>query len=382
MLGSIAGVYASLDQSAEAIETGEQALAHNRELYGEQSEPVLAMQRLLARRYELAGDTDKAMTFYERQLASAQTVYTDGQAELGEAEIYAGYFYKRQGDTERGVDLLLSGIDRLRPYTSEFAESFIWAVTQVVHEGGETVVERDLDLLGEALIVAQDVYGEDSLYAATAHLAIGRASLYAGDKPGSDENYARALQIYDERLGRLHGDTIQARQDHAVQLNVTGMHAEAEVVFRELADRLTELHGEQHRNVGDIYQNLATTITYQRRFDESVPLHRKAYGIYKSVLPDHYLVAFPLLSIASIEVERGDGERALPVATEALERLQQTLPDTYAEGVAMCLVGLSLELQGDMQRGTQLVDESHELILSRGVLVPKYIKLCRVPGPT
>jgi hypothetical protein len=93
------------------------------------------------------------------------------------------------------------------------------------------------------------------------------------------------------------------------------------------------------QDVADAYQNLATTITYQGRYDESIPLHRKAYEVYKAELDGHYIVAFPLLSIASIEVDRGNA---------------------------------------DVAQGSAMVEASHPLILKHEVPVPRYVELCRV----
>ena len=47
----------------------------------------------------------------------------------------------------------------------------------------------------------------------------------------------------------------------------------------------------------------------------------------------------------------------------------------------MCLTGLSLEMQGKTDAGSAMVEQSHRLILNRDVLVPRYMKLCRVPQP-
>jgi len=90
-------------------------------------------------------------------------------------------------------------------------------------------------------------------------------------------------------------------------------------------------------------------------------------------------IAFPLLSIANIEIERENAIAAEVAAREALQRIQATLPDTYVEGVARCLVGISLEQQGNIAEGSPLVESSHALIMKRDVLVPTYQELCRVP---
>ncbi len=87
----------------------------------------------------------------------------------------------------------------------------------------------------------------------------------------------------------------------------------------------------------------------------------------------------PLTALPRIEKERKNAAKAELAAKEALQRLQAKLPDSYVEGVARCLVGLSLEQQGNVAEGAAMVEASHELILKRDVLVPTYQKLCRVP---
>jgi tetratricopeptide (TPR) repeat protein len=163
-------------------------------------------------------------------------------------------------------------------------------------------------------------------------------------------------------------------------MNVSGDHAGAEAVYRELVDRLVFQYGENHRSVADNYQNLATTLTRQAKYSESLPLHRKAYEIYRLILDDdHYIIAFPLLSITFAELELGNARAAEAAGREALGRIQAALPDSYAEGVARCLVGIALEQQGNLAEGSAMVEASHALILKRDVLVPTYKKLCRVP---
>jgi serine/threonine-protein kinase len=380
LLGSIAGVYRSLDQNEEAIALGEKALDLNLELYGESSEQVLENLRLLADRHYAAGDSDRAGEYATRQLDLARAMYRRDEAELGIAEVAAGTFENSQGNIEKGLELLSSGIDKLRTDPETHAEMFITGIIRSTEQEGMNDAMASLQLLEEGLAVAESVFGTDSLYAAELRVAIGRNALFVHDRVRSEENYRSGLRILESQLGRQHAATIKALQDYGEAMNVTGDHAGSEAVFWELVDRLVEEHGERHKSVADNYQNLATTITYQERFDESVPLHRKAYEIYKTVLDDdNYIIAFPLLSIASIEIERMNSAAAESAAREALMRLRQSVPGTYVEGVALCLVGLSLEQQGDAASGSELVEASHELIRKRDVLVPKYLKLCRVP---
>ena len=380
LLGSVAGVYQSLDQDKEAIELGEEALSLNLSLYGENSESVLENLRLLGDRYDTIGEYDKAKEYYDRQLEIARRMYGSDNPLLGAAEISAGNYTKSQGDIETGLDLLASGIDRLRNSPEEHAQTLITAILSSTEQDGTNDATESLQLLEEGLEVAEKVFGPDSLVAAQVRIAIGRNSLFAHDNERSEENYAYGLRILETKLGREHGATMTALQDYGVAMSVTGDYAGAEKVHREIVDRLIATRGENNRSVADNYQNLATTITRQGRYDESIPLHRKAYELYKAVLEDdHYIIAFPLLSIANVELERKNAVEAEAASREALQRLQAKLPDSYVEGVARCLVGLSLELRGDVEEGSAMVESSHALILKRDVLVPTYQKLCRVP---
>jgi len=143
---------------------------------------------------------------------------------------------------------------------------------------------------------------------------------------------------------------------------------------------LIESRGENHRLVADNYQNLASAILRQGRYDEALPLHRKAYEIYDKVLDeDHYIAVFPLLSIAYIELQRDNAVAAESAARTALETFKAAVPGSYLEGVAMCFVGVARERQGDLATGSAMVEASHALIDERNLAGSPYAKLCRLP---
>ena len=272
---------------------------------------------------------------------------------------------------------MLAGIDKLHAAPEQHAEALISAIVESTEQDGMNDPRESLRLLEEALDVARKVYGPESLYAATVYTAIGRSAFFARDYPRSRDNYERGLAIF----GPSHGATITHLQDYGDMLLGTGDYAGAETIHRELIDRLIALHGERHRSVADNYQNLATAIHRQGRFDEALPLHRKAYEIYSAVLEDdHYIVAFPLLSIAYIQLQRDDAAAAEEAATKALETFRAAVPGTYLEGVALCLTGLARERRGDTE-GTRMVEASHDLIrLHPNLLSTPYLKLCRMPA--
>jgi len=202
-----------------------------------------------------------------------------------------------------------------------------------------------------------------------------------GDFEGSERNFLMAIPVLEKQLGDNHSLTLNAINNLGYLYNHNGELARAEEIYRDLLQRQIAKNGPVHRSVGDTYQNLAGAITYQERYDESLPLHRKAYEIYKTVFDDkHYMIAFPLLSMTYVELKRGNGAAAETTAREALSRFEATIPGSFLEGVAVCLVGLSLEEQGRAKEGLELVLTSHGM-MTRDVLPAPYPELCRLPEP-
>jgi len=383
LLVSIASVYQSLDQNDAAIELGEDALALNRELYGEKSDAVLENLRLLANAYYDPDDYPRAREYYDRQLSNSREMFSSDDARLAAAQVASGAFEIDQGNFTTAVELLTDGIKILRAAPKNNPGLFITAIVSVVSQPGTFDPQEYVGLLDEALAVATSVYGPNSLYNAHVMLSIARNSYYLGDFERARTHYATGLKVFDRELGPQHRDTIGHLNNYGFLLMGMQDDAGAEKVHRELLDRLLESGGEMDRLVADNYQNLGGAIHRQGRFDEALPLHWKAREIYEAVLDkDHYLSAFPLLSIAYIQLQLGNGAAAEAAATIALDTFRVSMPDTYLEGVATCLVGLGKEQSGYIAEGAAMVQASHALMVPtpQNLASSPYPSLCRVPG--
>ena len=355
-------------------------MALNIELYGEQAPSSLGTMRMLGELYGTEDDNARAGEYFERQLAIARRAFPRDDPQLGFAEIAAGTFRKSQGEIAAGLKLLESGIDKLRPERETYAKTFIAAIISTGEQDGINDARALQQPLEEALAVAKSVYGPGSLYTANALLAIARNAVYLGDYERAKANYSVGLKIYDTQLGPQHASSISHMNNYGFMLMSIGDYAGAEKIHRELLGRLIESRGENHRLVADNYQNLASAILRQGRYDEALPLHRKAYEIYDKVLDeDHYIAVFPLLSIAYIELQRDNPAAAESAARTALETFKAAVPGTYLEGVATCFVGVALEHQGDTATGSAMVEASHALLKQQNLAGSPYGKLCRLP---
>ncbi len=381
LLATISDVYVSLDQGDEAIRLREEALGLQRAIYGERSREVIASLRVLGAQYQANDDLERANSLFDEQLALARELYDANDPELGLAEVASGRHLDSKGNGESGRELMLSGVAKLRHAPEEHAQTLISTLIALAEQNGMESEESAFRAIEEAQDVANSVFGSDSLQAALVRVRLASSMTMFGDYEGSERNFRAAIPVLEARLGEEHSSTLSTLSNLGYLYNRRHDYANAERIQREVLARQIKKHGPIHRAVADSYQNLAGAITQLGRYDESIPLHRKAYEIYKAVLnDDNYIIAFPLLSTAYAELQRHDASAAEAAAREALGRFQTSAPGTFLEGVARCLLGLSLEQQGSNQKGKALVESSHGLMMTGSIPDP-YPTLCGVPRP-
>jgi len=380
LLSAISEVYATLDANEIATELREEALKIEIESYGEYSPQAVASMRALGSLYSGSGDRDKAGEYLDKQLLIARNIFDANSPELGLSQIAAGFEAMQKGNYEKSQALLLSGVEKLRPEKARYAVKIISALIASTEQQGMESEEQALAAIAEAQEIVSVTFGKTSLQAASVRVRTASMMTRLGDYEGSESNFQAAIPVLETQLGKDHSVTLSAMNNLGYLYAVSGEQAKAEQMYRELLERQLVKNGLLHRFVGDSYQNLAGSITKQGRYDESVPLHRKAYEVYKSIFDDnHYMIAFPLLSITYAELQLGHGPEAELTAREALSRFEATVPGSFLEGVAQCLVGLSLEMQGNINKGNAMVFASHEL-MKKGSIPDPYPELCRLTG--
>jgi serine/threonine-protein kinase len=380
LLGSIADVYASLDQYAQATVLREEALALEQSLYGAESPRVLASLRELGGHYSMAGDLARADALLDRQLELAGRLYPRGSAGLALSQVAWALHRDRQGDPAGSRAMLLEAIEPLRADPAAHGRLLVQVLITLEQQRSLVAEPLGFDPLEEAEAVARAAFGEDSLQLALVRVRRASSLTNRGEYAASEQEFLAAIPVLEDRLGPDHGSTLGALNNLGYLYHGQGDLAGAERIHRELLERKLALHGPAHRAVGDSYQNLAAALTHQGRYDESLPLHRQAYEVFRQVLnDDNYVISVPLLSIAYVQLQRGEPLAAEEAAREALVRLQAVTAAPQFQGVARCLVGVALESQGRVAEGAALVSESHALMVGASLPEP-YPALCRLPG--
>jgi serine/threonine-protein kinase len=381
LLNSIASVYASLDRHDSAIELRAESLALERKLYGDVSPQVVESLVMLAERYRALADYERAFEYFDDQLEIARRIYGSDDPALGAAEAAKAeiYFLQGFGNQAEAMQLLESGIGKMRNAPAEYSRHLINAFVALAYLQSEDQHQAALASLAEALELSDRYYGPDSLSAALIHAQAATTWSTYADYDRAETEFHKALAIYEAKIGPDHATTISALNNLGVLALRTGDFARSEEIFREILERYKRKYGTEHQIIADTYQNLATVLTHQGRYEESIPMHRKAVEVYDAVLPeDHFVAAYPRMSLAYAYIELGEFAAAGDWAVQAHELLRKAAPDTWMAGVAQCLVGAALEGSGRRQEGVALIEAAHALLVNSGV-GPPYRELCRVP---
>ena len=177
--------------------------------------------------------------------------------------------------------------------------------------------DAGIEAIEDAARIAESAFGADSLQAALVRVRLASSMTLLGDYAQSEKLFRSAVPVLEARLGEDHSSTLSALTNLGYLYHRRHDEENAEIIHKAVLERQIAKHGPVHRAVAKSYQNLASAMTQLGRYDESIPLHRKAYEIFRSVLnDDNYVIGFPLLSIAYAELQRDNADAAEAAARE------------------------------------------------------------------
>ena len=128
-------------------------------------------------------------------------------------------------------------------------------------------------------------------------------------------------------------------------------------------------------------QNLAVAIKYQDRLDQADSLLQQASAMYRSVMPPgHFYIAYPLLTLSEIRLNRRDYRGAESAASEATRILRSALGDgSFVTAVAQCRWGRALHGLGLRTEAEALLGPAVETIAaSTTETAGLYLDECRI----
>ena len=223
--------------------------------------------------------------------------------------------------------------------------------------------EPAVEMAKRAVAMLSSVLPEGHLDMAEARVNLAGALTTAGQPADALVEMNRVVPVFEERLAADHPSTLALLNNRALMLAGLERLPEAEAQFRELLHRTRESRRSTPKNRADLLQNLAVILKDQEKIDEALTVALQAHGAYREALGDHYLAAFPLLTMAEMELARSRPRAGLERASAAHALLSRTLPDGhYATAVARCRMGRAQRALGDDAAGRTSLQEANRML--------------------
>ncbi|MEH2274142.1 MAG: tetratricopeptide repeat protein [Nostoc sp.] len=153
--------------------------------------------------------------------------------------------------------------------------------------------------------------------------------------------YEQCLKVTKKRLGEEHPDVAESLNNLATLYDSQGRYSQAEPLYIQALALYRKLLGEEHPDVALSLNNLAYFYNSQGRYSEAEPLYIQALALYRKLLgEEHPDVALSLNNLAFLYESQGRYSQAEPIYMQALALRRKLLGEEHPD-VAQSLNNLA-----------------------------------------
>jgi len=218
-------------------------------------------------------------------------------------------------------------------------------------------------LLNRALEIRRDVYGADSIEAASSLDRLGEVLKLSADYALAKEYFEDALAIRTDHLGLEHADTARSVSELADLFGRTGDYENAELFYRQALDLQRKLHGKNSAEVAQAMEGLALTLFDLGNYDEPVTMMRDVVAMRRKLYDGpHPDMAEGLNNLGFLLSQTGEYSESEQLFREALEMKRELYGDSHPE-IAIGLVNVAYALwdQGELDAAEGMYREAIDM---------------------
>ena len=215
----------------------------------------------------------------------------------------------------------------------------------------------------EALALTHQLYPEPHQDVAEAQLSLANIMAEQGDYDSADSLFAAAIVTYRHVFGSDAPHIARVRNDLAGRLRDRGEYERAEPLYREALPVYREVLGEAHAFTAIVEGNLASTLAALSERDEAEELWRHAIAILREASIDPAFSVNAMVGLATLLMEEQEYGEAGGLLREALDMLNERLPDTRARvAEVQSTLGRCLTGQRRFEQAEAVLLESHSVL--------------------
>lgn len=160
----------------------------------------------------------------------------------------------------------------------------------------------------------------------------GEALYNQGKYSEAEPLFRKALEIRRATLGENHRDTGESYNNLAIIINTQGRYREAEPIYNKGLEIRRATLGENHPDTGESYNNIAFNLDDEGRYGEAEPLYRKALNIRRAALGENHTdTAQSYNNVAYNLVVRGRYGAAEPLYRKSLDIFRAVLGENHPD---------------------------------------------------
>lgn len=234
----------------------------------------------------------------------------------------------------------------------------------------------------KAVNLTESVYGPDHPRLALPLSDLGRLLNDRNQQDASIAAHRRALALSIDAFGPLNSSTLSHQNNLANALSGADLHDDAISLFEKILASRILLTGDNSLEVGEVYQNLATSQTRAGRPQQALVSLAKAEAIFDDKLPaGHPQRAFPALTRSAIMLDLHRFTEAERNAQYALETLSKSLPQGhYAIELARCRIGISRLGLNDRKGARAFLEPALASLATQMAAPADYVAPCEMAG--
>ncbi len=312
---------------ARAISYFERALASAQRRHGDNDPLTLDVRNDVALAYRDVGDLQRAITLTERTLADRERVQGPDHRETMTTRSNLASICRDAGDLQRAIELnerTAADRERMLGHDHEDTLTSYGNLAVAYSEAGD--LSRAIPLHERTLADRERVLGPDHPDTLTSRNTLALAYGEAGDVERAIELTERTLADRERVLGPDHPRTLTSRHNLAVAYGKAGdLAREIQVYEQALADRERVL-GPDHPESWNTRSNLAAAYSETGDPERAIPLAQQCLAQRERVLGhDHWRTLFARYTVARAYQAAGDLARAIPLFEQTLADSERTL---------------------------------------------------------
>jgi tetratricopeptide (TPR) repeat protein len=342
------GVQAAMDLSWQELDAQAQELACLFSLFAPAPVPWELVQACLPDR-----DSEELEDLRDEQLVKLSLLKRTGEGVYQVHQLLHEFFQEELNSSEGEEELKRA-----------YCRVLVQEAQQIPPTLTRDAVERILPViphLAEAATTLHPWVEDENLF--WPFVGLGRfyegQGAYAQAQPWLEQ----CLAVCRERLGEEHPDVANSLNNLASLYGSQGKYEKAEPLSVQALELYKRLLGEEHPDVATSLNNLASLYHSQGKYEQAEPLYVKALELYKQLLgEEHPDVAISIDNLASLYKSQGQYEKAEPLSVQALELSKRLLGEEHPH-VATSLNNLAglYKSQGQYEKAEPLYVKALEL---------------------